>query len=96
MDFLKISKFFFLHELPGGFCNRAVFQFLVNLICGVSVLDMLRGVSIVEFRIDCACLGHSLSSNARHGVFFHTFHGCSLGKACSVLHAGWVISAKNS
>lgn len=52
---------FFPHDLPAGFCNRAVFQFLVSLICGVSVLDMPRGASIVEFHIDCACWDHSLS-----------------------------------
>lgn len=56
--FLKSSNFF--HELPDGFGNRAVFQFLVSLICGVSVLDMPRGASIVEFHIDCACWDHSL------------------------------------
>lgn len=58
--FLKSSSFF-SSELPGGLYNRAVFQFLVSLICGVSVLDMLRGASIVEFHIDCACWDRSLS-----------------------------------
>lgn len=60
VEFYK-KHWFFPHELPGGFCNRVVLRFVLNLICGVSVLDMLRGVSIVGFHIDCACLDHSLS-----------------------------------
>lgn len=80
VDF-STKLWFFPHDLPARFCNRAVFQFVVSLICGVSVLDMPRGASVVEFHIDCACWDHSLSWDARLRLFSHTF-GCTLGKAC--------------
>lgn len=91
-----LKNYFFPHELPVGFCKRAVFQFLVNLICGVCVLDMLRGVSIVEFHMDCACLDHSSSPNARLELFSIHFMAAVLVKLASVLHARWVTSPENS